>query len=360
MVSLRVLLLLVLVGCASCIVIPHLGKLKGHVPRTYKVQIDDAPEVRWAPMLHDYKHALDLFMAEFELLPIPKKFFEAADWYAHNMFVHKDFVAEIDALAKLTGYPFGEIFFLNFMYEFSTIKACSTILVKSAGKVLHGRNLDFEMMRLLSSLVVTVDYYQGARRVFTIDHVIGSVFALTGIRYGAFAVNVDTRYSKQPLSELVNVFLDDAVPDVWLLRQVLVEESNYHDALKRLKETRIGAPVYFMISGTKDNEGCVIERDCNGVHAAYELSNATWFLVQTNYDRDQPDPWHDPRRGAVENRLRERGSAGLDGKVLYEDFMTEWPTMNIGTIMTAIMVPGSSYHNATVWYKSNPTSSQLI
>lgn len=32
----------------------------------------------------------------------------------------------------------------------------------------------------------------------------------------------------------------------------------------------------------------VIERAINGTHAFYELSDETWFLVQTNYDRDHP------------------------------------------------------------------------
>jgi len=170
-------------------------------------------------------------MAEFELIPVPKKFYQLLEWWAHTMFVHQDFVREVDALAKVSGYPFGELFFLNFMYEFSTLKACSTILVKSAGKVLHGRNLDFPFMRLLSSLVVTVDYYQGHKKMFTIDHVVGSVFAVTGIRYGAFAVNVDTRYTHSPISEVINILVDDAMPDVWLLRRVLEDETNYADAL---------------------------------------------------------------------------------------------------------------------------------
>jgi penicillin V acylase-like amidase (Ntn superfamily) len=53
-------------------------------------------------------------------------------------------VAEIDAIAKLGNYPFEKVFFLNFMYEFSTFKACTGLLVRnSAGKILHGRNLDF-------------------------------------------------------------------------------------------------------------------------------------------------------------------------------------------------------------------------
>ena len=37
------------------------------------------------------------------------------------------------------------------------------------------------------------------------------------------------------------------------------------------------------------------------------------------------------------------------------EFMTIWPTFNIATIMTAIMVPGTGYHNTTVWYAYNPS-----
>ena len=60
------------------------------------------------------------------------------------MFKYQDFVAEVDALAEISGFPFEKIFFLNFMYEYSTFNACTGILVRnSAGKVLHGRNLDF-------------------------------------------------------------------------------------------------------------------------------------------------------------------------------------------------------------------------
>lgn len=64
---------------------------------------------------------------------------------------------EVDAIARLSGLPFDKLFFLNFMYEFSTFKACSSILVKnSEGTVIHGRNMDFEMWELVSKMQVTV------------------------------------------------------------------------------------------------------------------------------------------------------------------------------------------------------------
>ncbi len=63
-------------------------------------------------------HALDL-------LPIPKGFYDGVEWYARNEFKYQDFVAQIDALSKLSRYPFEKIFFFYFMYEFSTFAACT-------------------------------------------------------------------------------------------------------------------------------------------------------------------------------------------------------------------------------------------
>ena len=110
------------------------------------------------------------------------------------------------------------------MYEFSTFKVCTAILVRnSEGKIFHGRNLDFEMFHLLSNLVVNVEYYQGDKKVFSVDTIVGSVFALTGIRHGNFAVNVDTRKAKHFYNDLISVMLDNGMPTVWLLRRTLAE-----------------------------------------------------------------------------------------------------------------------------------------
>ena len=47
----------------------------------------------------------------------------------------------------------------------------------------------------------------------------------------------------------------------------------------------------------------VIERDPEGPHAVYELTDTRWFLVQTNYDRTQPEPLIDTRRIPMEKRV---------------------------------------------------------
>lgn len=52
--------------------------------------------------------------------------------------------------------------------------------------------------------------------------------------------------------------------------------------------------------------------------------------------------------------MRERGNTNFTEQTLIDEFMSHWPTFNIATIMTAIMVPASGYHNTTVWYGENP------
>lgn len=79
------------------------------------------------------------------------------------------------------------------------------------------------MWGLLSNLVVNVEYYQGQKKVFSVDTVVGSAFALTGIRHGAFSINVDTRKANHFYNDLISVMLDDGIPTVWLLRRVLAE-----------------------------------------------------------------------------------------------------------------------------------------
>ena len=66
-------------------------------------------------------------------------------------------MAEVQAIATLSRFPFDKLFFINFMYEYSTIKACTGVLVRTdEGKIIHGRNLDFDMWNLLSNLVARI------------------------------------------------------------------------------------------------------------------------------------------------------------------------------------------------------------
>jgi hypothetical protein len=142
----------------------------------------------------------------------------------------------------------------------------------------------------------------------------------------------------------------NAIPALWLVRKVFLEETTYAAATERLRTTRISCSIYYIISGVKDNEGMVIERNTDVANAYYELSDERWFLIQTNYDRDQPDPLHDPRRIPTEKKLAARGNENFTEQTFLNEFMFQWPNFNIATIFTDIMVPSTGYKNTTIWY----------
>lgn len=140
----KVILFLLTITLAFSTMVPHVGPVESRRPLTYKVSLNDPPIVRWAPMARDFAEPIHRFMEYLDLLPIPKTFYDGVEWYAKNEFKYQDFVAEIDALAQLSGYPFEKIFFFNFMYEFSTFPACTGFIVRGEkGEIIHGRNLDF-------------------------------------------------------------------------------------------------------------------------------------------------------------------------------------------------------------------------
>ena len=101
-----IILCCLLLVCGFSTVVPHVGPVKSHVPRTYKVSLDDSPVNRWKHIVTDYHEPLKRFMNYFDLLPIPEGFFNGVEWYAKNVFKYQDFVAEGDALAEISGFPF--------------------------------------------------------------------------------------------------------------------------------------------------------------------------------------------------------------------------------------------------------------
>lgn len=81
--------------------------------------------------------------------------------------------------------------------------------------------------------------------------------------------------------------------------------------------------------------------------------------MQTNYDRDQPEPVYDQRRIPMEKRVKDVGQDKFDADMVLKEMMM-WPNFNIATIMTAVMNPGKDYRNNTAWYGLNPVPKQYL
>lgn len=72
----HLIVLVTLVTLAITTVVPRVGPIDTHIPLNYKVQIDDPPLTRWAPMIRDFNTSLHRFLEFVDLLPIPKGFYD--------------------------------------------------------------------------------------------------------------------------------------------------------------------------------------------------------------------------------------------------------------------------------------------
>ena len=85
---------------------------------------------------------------------------------------------------------------------------------------------------------------------------------------------------------------DELYFNTWLIRDILEGQYGYEDAVTRLSNKRLFSPGYFIISGTKADEGIVITRetDENVQPVGLDVDSSRWFLLQTNYDHWVQDP----------------------------------------------------------------------
>jgi hypothetical protein len=79
-----------------------------------------------------------------------------------------------------------------------------------------------------------------------------------------------------------------------LIRHTLETAQSYQEAVNIFKTSKLISPCYLVVSGVNGNEGAIITRHRNSVHDVYSLDDAAKegknYIVQTNYDRDIPDP----------------------------------------------------------------------
>ena len=57
----KYLLSLLLITLTMTTMVPHVGPVQTHIPKVYEINLEDSPEVRWAPLIKDYKDPLDRF-----------------------------------------------------------------------------------------------------------------------------------------------------------------------------------------------------------------------------------------------------------------------------------------------------------
>jgi len=319
-------------------------------PKEYKLDMDLPPYERWKDIILDNKAGIVAFHEYVHSVThLPDWAFHFAS-YSHAYNKNPEFAEELQAIANLTEVDFSFLYIVNYLYEISAW-CTSTIVRTASGKIIHGRNLDFPFERFIANLSAKVSVYRGSQYLYDADFVLGVLTIHAGIKPGKFAISINEREKGSIFENLREYLYEDSIGAPYLVRKILENATTFDEAVQMASTVRIIAPAYYTISGVQPHEGVIITRSATEVTNAHWLKDNTpdWFILVTNYDRGEIEPANDYRSLPGENRLNLIGQ-NITEQQLMDEVMAKFPTLNIETIITVIMVPSTGYFNSTIWY----------
>ena len=276
--------------------------------------------------------------------------------FIYYMKTNSEMFDEIQSISKKTGVDISLLMLTNYYYDLINQKLCTTIVARSSqGEVLFASNLDFSFPEELGKLAFYGNFMKNGETVFLGQGLYGLVGVLRGTVPGKFSVAINQRPTGRS-DAFRRIFFSNAFENVYFLRKVLETQKSYVEAKKMLETAQINSYAYYVIAGVSDNEGAVIERNNDSIHDEYFLSDKNWFLVQSNYDRDQPDNPKDPRRTAAEKKLRARGPKDLALSDL-DKILKEYPNHQIterSATITTVLARNDENNEFTVYVWDHP------
>jgi len=143
------------------------------------------------------------------------------------------------------------------------------------------------------------------------------------MKLNMFAMATNSRYqldeSKNNLDDFFkNLYtIENANANMTILRDNFEKSMTFDEYVKNMSESFTVSPAYYIISGVKKNEGVVIQKDAGDKVSVYTWLNEspnnsllmpknkdnTYFIVQTNFDRDTKDLEHNDERRYLAEKI---------------------------------------------------------
>uniref|UniRef100_A0A1X7URV2 Acid ceramidase N-terminal domain-containing protein n=1 Tax=Amphimedon queenslandica TaxID=400682 RepID=A0A1X7URV2_AMPQE len=302
----------------------------------YNINLDLPPNERWKQVAIDYsqslKELIDYFREiignnSYHMLSIMAASLERyyPQEYAQEMMSFVTYgqitVGDIviwNMLDELTAYvhqsyPPSSHYSSSSIPFFSTDHgACTSILATTkAGKIIHGRNLDYGGP--LRKLAVTVHFQRNGITVYSGTTFAGYVGILTAVKPGRF------------LALKVRDLLDDP-------------SSDFEKVVDTIVNTQFIGPFYAIVGGVSGDEGAIITHNRTAGIDVWRLNSSEnrWFILETNYDHWTPPPESDDRRDPANKMMNETGLSNISSDSIFKILSTP-PILNDGTIFTVLM-----------------------
>ena len=194
--------------------------------------------------------------------------------------------------------------------------------------------------------------------VYKATTAVGFVGILHAVKPGKFAWSMDARRKGGRIGfNLLEMALvrGDRTPEQHA-RYVFETEDDYASAMTALGSTPIVNPVYYILSGVKKPEGCVLARDRQGVAHTYLMEDEVsspggnvqkdFWVGITNYDLEHRPLPADDRATPMTDNLNALEGLDFDDKQVW-GILETWPTFNAHTDITAVIdvVSGTFQHH---------------
>lgn len=239
---------------------------------------------------------------------------------------------------------------------------CTSFVVSDpAGKIWHGRNLDWNLVDSLKQFIINVQFQRSGKTVFHATTAVGFVGILHGVKAGGFGYSMDARRKggSIPLNMLQSLLASGVRTPEQHARYVFENYEDYDSACEAMGAWPIVNPVYYIMSGVTKPQGSVIARDRDGVAHNYLMSEEIespggnvqkdFWVGITNYDLNYHPLPADDRATPMTNNLN-----ALEGKEFGSEeiwaILKTWPTYNEHTDITAVMDVATGAYNVTVWF----------
>eukprot|EP01084_Bolivina_argentea_P196613 337049_1 len=333
-------------------------------PKTYEIDISKPANEYLQPICRDLGESSKLaFNRMSNIIPpqIARKFRPMAWNYWMSNEIKEPYKSEIQYISECLSIPIKDMILINLVYEF--MPACTSIVLSDArGQIIHGRNQDFPT--ILRDTVFNAKYTKSGSLLFEGTSFFGYVGIPTGIKYGAFSITMNARVSFDYWNNL-KAINDFWFPSGWLPREALIHDSNFKQAVVRLRDTPIMSDIYYIIAGI--NNGVVVSRDVKS-HIKMDwlrppksklISKKKWYIIETNYDdwKEGMDTIIEGKKAAGRRRkaiqlLNRIGRENINKKQLYKILSTP-PILAEDTAYTTIFSPSdSAYYNTKIRKKT--------
>lgn len=191
--------------------------------------------------------------------------------------ISQNYLEELECISKLTNFSPNEVLIANLYYDIlKSYLGCTAFAAFNNETILHARNLDWHTENnILSTHSKIFNFQKNGKTVFKTIGWPGFIGTLSGSKQGKFSLTLNAVLSKDE-PEL-------ATPISFLLREILEEVETYQEAKSRLETQKIASDCLILLSGTKSDQICIIER--TPTRFATRDSNDDFIVVTNDYKK---------------------------------------------------------------------------